>query len=150
MYDLARSLVIFDSPTYHPILEFHTGYIFHEYQLHFIKPRELFFQFPYEAQLYALKTGADWVMDPRLKPELVTALDYLANDEDSALYGATGAQWTHNPDVHLNFRKTRKPPVVTERETDVASWEAEEDKGTGLGAPFAVAGDVSDIDYFGE
>jgi hypothetical protein len=153
MYDIRHKQLVFVTQTLHPVLEHHTGYLFAEYEIHYRKPRELFFTHIYEAHVHAMKTGAELVMDPNLKPGIVTALDYVANDEDSSLYGATGAHWVSDTQQAewRKYQPRRKP--VPEPETDVAAWEAEEEAGTGLGAAFPQGeadGDIGDIDYFGD
>ena len=58
MYDCAGPLMVLATPTYHPVLEHHTGYIFAYYEPHLYKPRELFFTHIFEAQVFALYRNA--------------------------------------------------------------------------------------------
>ncbi len=77
MYDCAGPQLVLATPTYHPVLSTHTGYIFAYYEFHFHRPQELFFAHIFEAQLFALYRGAEMHLDAGAAPQVVTALDYI-------------------------------------------------------------------------
>lgn len=154
MFDIRNDLLVFVTQTHHPVLEHHTGYIFAEYRVTYRKPRELFFQHYYEVVVYALHMGADIELDPDRKPDIVTALDYVLNQQDDSQYASTGAHPFEGTDVQMSRRLRKQQREADLPATDVQAWDAEEEKGTGLGAEFGDMppgeGNVDDIDFFGE
>ncbi len=149
MYDLRGDLLVFVTQTHHPLLEHHTGYIFAEYRFTYHKPRELFFQHIYEVNLYALHTGAKIELNPDNKPGIVTALDYVLSAQDDSQYGEVLSGM--DSQAATRWRKDQgRPKEVESATSEVSAWDAEEEKGTGLGAEFGdLAGEVGDIDFFG-
>lgn len=154
MYDIRHPQLVFVTQTLHPVLEHHTGYLFAEYEIHYRKPRELFFQHIYEAHVYAMKTGAEFVMDPTMKPGIVTALDYVTHGVEEDLYSEAGSRWGDGwSGSRIEGRKAKPKRPLDSPQTDVQAWEADEEAGTGLGVAFPAGtpeGEVADIDYFGD
>lgn len=154
MFDIKDDVLVFVQQTHHPILEHHTGYIFAEYKVTYRKPRELFFTHFWEVNVYALHTGAKIELDPDRKPEIVTALDYVMNQQDDSQYGSTGVHYAagQHDGWSKATRKNRRAELEAEvPATDVQAWDDEETKGTGLGAEFgdALDGNIDDIDFYG-
>ena len=138
MYDCGGPTLVFVTQTHHPLLEHHTGYIFALYDIHYYKPKELFFQHIAEAQVFALYRKARLELDPDAKPDKVSALDYVLSAEDDSRYGEP-------PDHGLRGQSpaSRKGKRNTEAEfeLDAALVEQEEE---------AMLVEVAEIDFFGE
>ena len=154
MFDIHDDVLVFVTQTHHPVLEHHTGYIFAEYRVTYRKPRELFFTHFFEVNLYALHTGAKIELDPTRRPDIVTALDYVLNQQDDSQYGEGPGRTGLAGGRSLDQSKTkrRQQMEVEGPATDVEAWQEEEEKGTGLGVEFGDPsdGNVDDIDFFGE
>jgi hypothetical protein len=132
MFDCNGPLLVLNTPTYHPVLEHHTGYIFDYYEFHFYKPREMFFSHIFEAQVFALYRKARLELDPAQKPETVTAVDYILSaesyDERMPEGGNTGLAGVRQRPGHREPEQA-PPARLTE------PWEPE---------------DIPEIDWFGE
>jgi hypothetical protein len=87
MFDCSDPLLVLETPTYHPVLNHHTGYIFRYFEYSAREYRELFFEDAITAQVFANKLKALLVMDPNCQPARVSALTYvLANHDDDSRY----------------------------------------------------------------
>lgn len=132
MFDISEPALVFDTQTLHPILEYHTGYIFKYYEFHFHKPREMFFTHIYEAQVFALYRGAKLELNPDLKPGIVTAQEYTLSGQDES-------QFLAMPDLR-SFRGSAAKVKLPEVPTDQQLVEMDE----------LMTGEVPAIDWFGE
>lgn len=141
MYECTGPTLVLHTPTYHPVLNHHTGYIFGYYDFQLRKPRELFFQHYYEALTYALRIGAKLLLNIKDAPQRVAAEEYL-----TAL--ADDSQFIEMPDFRKNTRHAgmfgQKPSGAPESRSEVAEVL---DSPT-LDMPNDEA--VQEIDYFAE
>lgn len=137
MYDCSGPTLVFVTQTHNPVTEQHTGYIFALFDVHFHKPRELFFSHIAEAHIFALRLDAVLHMDEEAAPGVVTALDYAVNGEDESRFIHMPNFSGTNP--NSNWRAKRKAELeLTEKEVEIASDESLVTEPT-----------VADIDYFG-
>lgn len=112
MYDIKQPLLVLATPTYHPVLEHHTGYIFQLYEIYYSKPRELFFQHIFEAQVYALHVGAEFSIDMHTAPGVVTALDYVLNANPYDNWPEAPADGNKQADTVSTIKEWEKEPGV--------------------------------------
>ena len=138
MFDCGGPTLVFVTQTHHPLLEHHTGYIFALYDIHYYKPRELFFQHIAEAQVFALYRQARLEMDPEAKPDKLSALDYVLNAEDESRFENMPDMRGRSPG---SSRLGRRKNTEAEAELDSALVELEEE---------AMLVEVGAIDFFGE
>ena len=141
MYDCSGPLLVFVTQTHHPVLEHHTGYLFAEFDIHYHKPRELFFEHIYEASVYAMHMGARMSMNPDETPTRVTALEYVLNGEDESRF-AHMPELRGGSSIPPHIRRMRK----LEKEL-AAATEREEELDL---QPEEFVGTVSAIDFFGD
>lgn len=134
MYDITCRKLVMSTPTVHPILGHHTGFIFAEYEPLADEPRFLFFEHHLAAQLFAAKRGADLLLNPADAPERMAPEDYL----DSF----------HNPYADMNASDLLPRQEVVRRSRVRAKKQREAKKaGHSLGAqPKPVKDDV-DLSY---
>lgn len=160
MYDCAGPCLVFVTQTLHPILNTHTGYIFAEYDIHYSKPREMFFSSYADVQVFALtrskygrhlllkgSAGRDWnaarnleqpeafgeyqlIMDPDAKPQILTAAHYSSYVEHDADYPDKPGGGKELYGLLMKF------------------WDGGKKKKPA--APKPTTGSVADISYFGE
>lgn len=97
MFECAKPVLVLDTPTYHPVLNHHTGYIFQLYDFAMYKPRELFFQHYAEALVFANHIGAKCELDSNKKPERLTSEAYLVTLADDS-------RFMHMPDLRTHTR----------------------------------------------
>ena len=112
MYDIKKPLLVMATPTYHPLFEHHTGYIFQHYDAYFSKPRELFFQHIYEAQVYALHLDAEFSLNSDVAPGLVTALEYILAADPFEQYPEAPADAEKNDKVDSSVLAWESEPGV--------------------------------------
>jgi hypothetical protein len=148
MFDCGGPTLVFVTQTHHPLLEHHTGYIFAYYEFQMHKPQELFFQHIAEAQVFALYRRAKLELDPDMKPERVTALDYVLREEDDSRFmlvpdlrkgNQTNRHTAHLPGAARFASKAEIAAALAEKE------QAEEQDDVLLDAETT----VDDIDFFG-
>lgn len=141
MYDCSGPTLVFVTQTHHPVLEHHTGYLFALFDIHYHKPKELFFQHIAEAQVFALYRGARLCMSPDATPERVTAVEYALNGEDES-------RFIHMPELRggssipPHIRRMRK---LEKELRDAAEREEELDL-----QPDEPTGMMAAIDFFGD
>jgi len=105
MFDCSGPTLVFVTQTHHPILEHHTGYIFALYDVHYYKPKEMFFRHIAEAQVFALYRKARLEMNPDSKPDRVTALAYVLNAEDESRFEAMHHSPTQRGHAEGSFKR---------------------------------------------
>lgn len=154
MFECSSPVLVLHTPTYHPLLEHHTGYIYGLYDMHMSKPRELFFTHHYEALVYALHVGAKMELDYSRRPERLTSEAYLTVMQDDSQY-LNMPDFRENPKPHRGqFGQTshRIQSDVDERDlsdmpvTDIGFGDLTEVKQ----AMADLETLADDIDFFGE
>lgn len=114
MFDIRECFLVFETQCV-DIYDQHTGYIFNWYEPGEVKVQELFFSHVFEAQQYAKKRGAVFVLNPAAGPRRVSIEEFLHN-HDTGSFGR--CNWDEQVHSHMNLGEVAEAVVGSQGGAD--------------------------------